>query len=230
MKIVQARWQRVTLVACIVILYHIVDESGLSNAPESASASSFSGIKASIKGNTQQVCTKNSQSICKSGVVDQFGNRKALTNPNGSICLRCLLKSSCNTNPGNSIKSYRQPGEPGQTSFVTVNYWHPDKCPTITKYDRRTVEERCPNNSSLILVGDSRTKILFDTLVQKLHGKSAAIIKYVSQATSLTKLWNCMKAKDPNLFPGAKSTLNNFRNKKHREHLQIFGRTLSNTR
>ena len=112
MEIVRARWQRVTLVACLVIIYRIVDESGLSNAPESASASSFSGIRANIKGNTQQVGMNNSQSFSKSGVVDRFGNRKALTNLNGSICLRCLLKSSCNTNPGNSINPYRQPGEP----------------------------------------------------------------------------------------------------------------------
>ena len=65
-------------------------------------------------------------------------------------------------------------------TLLAVNSWHPDRCPAVKKYDRNSVDVHlvCPN-SSLLLVGDSRTKILFHALLNKMGG-NAEVWKFIT--------------------------------------------------
>ena len=105
MQRVKAMWQLVMMVTCLNIIFCIVDESGFSAPPGSASKRTFNGIKGDI-----MICWLNESYSPEAGFPDGFRNRtivpkerKALSNSNGRNCLKCLLKSSCYSNPGKPI-------------------------------------------------------------------------------------------------------------------------------
>ena len=65
MKRVQSRWQRFLAVTCLVIIFCIVNENGLSSAPESTNRRSSSGLKGDRTScHKERKCRYTTRNVC----------------------------------------------------------------------------------------------------------------------------------------------------------------------
>ena len=119
-------------------------------------------------------------------------------NQTESTCTGCELKANCYTT---KCKYHIQSLFTNCMTKCTLsniviyipqfaaNFWHPSKCPGIKRYNPRLIKEHpiC-KNASVLLIGDSRTRILFAAMMRKIYGNDGVVSTTSTSKAYLPKI------------------------------------------